>query len=431
MTNDREEGRKKRKKRIITLSIALSAVERRFGCSYIRAQCKKGDGVGRNHPLITHSTRTKESYLHTLTKYPCALFINFPIFETTFFHKIFFPPLRLWNVCGGGNQLIWISILKRRGKKRGQFLLPPPCHRSTAKKKGKPGWVSQRKDDDDFPPQLQTLFPSPPPPVFPSLLSEVTSLGGGTSPRGKTKREGGQILSHSSALRGKEGYREPHKEENTQEKTIFERTNAKNYRRGSKKIDFVPPFFLEPECFCPDRKLPGILRRSQGSPPLIGSRRLCRFGAGRNGRGISIVPIFLSFSGLKREKNFDTVAVPVLEAIKCFFLDFFRKGGNRKETFSLPPPSLRPEPFPLPVLYLLRMFPPGKERKYSSRRGDDESKVRRRWPHWLFIFLHRLGSEIPFLESVPLPPSIPPPVPSVFISLPSGEGGGVENGGDN
>ena len=150
---------------------------------------------------------------------------------------------------------------------------------------------------------------------------------------------------------------------------------------GGRKLDFVPPFFLEPECFCPDRKLPGILRRSQGSPPLIGSRRLCRFGAGRNGRGISIVPIFLSFSGLKRKKrkNFDTVAVPVLEAIKCFFSTSSENAATEKRLLASPP--LRPEPFPLPVLYLLRMFPPGKERKYSSRRGDDESKVRRRWPH--------------------------------------------------
>ncbi len=94
MTNDREElGGKKRKKRIITLSIALSAVERRFGCSYIRAQCKKGDGVCRNHPLITHSTRTKESYLHILAKYQFALFINFLIFETIFFTRYFFHPV--------------------------------------------------------------------------------------------------------------------------------------------------------------------------------------------------------------------------------------------------------------------------------------------------------------------------------------------------
>ncbi len=118
----------------------------------------------------------------------------------------------------------------------------------------------------------------------------------------------------------------------------------------------------------------------------------------------------------KKRKNFDTVvAVPVLEAIKCFFLDFFRKGGNRKETFSVPP-LLRLEPFPLPVLYLLRMFPPGKERKYS-RKGDDESKVRRRWPHWLFIFLHRLGSEIPFLEPFPFLPSPTRPECIYFPSL--------------
>ncbi len=200
MTNDREElGGKKRKKRIITLSIALSAVERRFGCSYIRAQCKKGDALGRNHPLITHSTRTKESYLHILAKY------QFSYVRDNFFHNIFFASLCLWNVCGGGNQLIWISILKRRGKKRGQSLLPLPCHRSTAKKKGNQDGFRIGRMMTILPPQLQTLFPSPPPPVFPALLSGVTSLGGGTSPREKTKREGGQILSHSSALRGKEG----------------------------------------------------------------------------------------------------------------------------------------------------------------------------------------------------------------------------------
>ncbi len=124
MTNDREEGRKKRKKRIITLSIALSAVERAVWVLLHTSTMQKGrrslQESSTDNPL---NSNQKESYLHILAKYQCALFINFPIFETISF-IIFFPtPLpmeRVWR-----RQSTYLDILPEKEREE-EGTVPPP-----------------------------------------------------------------------------------------------------------------------------------------------------------------------------------------------------------------------------------------------------------------------------------------------------------------
>ena len=117
------------------------------------------------------------------------LFIIFSTFETIF--SLFFstplPMERVWR-----RQSTYLDIHPEKEREE-EGTVPPPSSVSPLdrEKKGKPGWVSHRKDDDDSPPPIADPLSLPSTTGIPRFVVGGYIIGRGNVPQRKDEEGGG------------------------------------------------------------------------------------------------------------------------------------------------------------------------------------------------------------------------------------------------